>query len=202
MVACCSWSRAAPAPASPRSRPGATSCRRCGVERRRSSSARTHDRHRLVPRRHVSRRRRGRTTRRARRQPARGRRSRRDRRAVPRPGRRRPAERLERHRWRPTPRCATAWPRSCPTRDRQGAAGDRAAASDVCRRPRLREHARARQRPVRRAGRGRRHRGRRLSRLVGSRSRDADRARGQRTSWPITSTTGWCRPPICCSIAA
>ena len=30
----------------------------------------------------------------------------------------------------------------------------------------------------------------------------ADRARGQATSSPITSTTGWCRPPICCSTAA
>lgn len=44
----------------------------------------------------------------------------------------------------------------------------RAAASDVRRRPRLREHDGARQRSLRRARRRRRHRGRRLSRLVGS----------------------------------
>ena len=83
------------------------------------------------------------------------------------------------------------------------AARDRAAASDVRRRPRLREHARARQRSLRRAGRRRRRRGRHLSRLVGSRPRAPDRARRRsERSWPTTSTTGWCRPPICCSIAA
>ena len=58
----------------------------CGVERA-GKLIRAHgpDRHRPLPRRHVSRRRRGRPPRGARRQPPRGRRSRRHRRAVPRP---------------------------------------------------------------------------------------------------------------------
>ena len=87
-------------------------------------------------------------------------------------------------------------------RQAQHAARDRAAASDVRRRPRLREHARARQRPLRRAGRRRRRRDRHLSCLVGPRPRAPGRARGREDSRPTTSTTGWCRPPISCSTAA
>ena len=64
-------------------------------------------------------------------------------------------------------------------RAQQDAARDRAAASDVCRRPRLREHARAGARHVRAARRRRRRRDRHLSRVVGSGPRGADRARGQ-----------------------
>ena len=51
-------------------------------------------------------------------------------------------------------------------------------------------------------GEGDRHRSRHLSCLVGSRPRAPGRARRRNESWPTTSTTGWCRPPICCSTAA
>ena len=51
-------------------------------------------------------------------------------------------------------------------------------------------------------GEGDRRRGRHLSRLVGSRPRAPDRARRREEFSPTTSTTGWCRPPICCSTAA
>ena len=71
-------------------------------------------------------------------------------------------------------------------RDGRHAARDRAAAPDVCGRPRLRQHARARARPVRRARPGAqrraRRRGRRLPRLVGSEARAADRARRPRAA--------------------
>ena len=92
----------------------------CGVERA-AKLIRAHgnDRHRLVPRRHVSRRRRGRTTRRARRQP-------RARSTKPPPSARsascwssaacRKARATSMAR---DARSATAWPRSCPMRDRQ-----------------------------------------------------------------------------------
>ena len=63
---------------------------------------------------------------------------------------------------------------------RRRAARDRAAASDVRRRPRLREHARPGARPLRGARRGRRRRDRRLSRLVGPEPRRRDRARRPR----------------------
>ena len=51
-------------------------------------------------------------------------------------------------------------------------------------------------------GEGDRHRGRHLSCLVGSRPRAPGRARRPQEFSPTTSTTGWCRPPICCSTAA
>ena len=68
----------------------------------------------------------------------------------------------------------------CPRRRR--AARDRAAASDVRRRPRLREHARPGARHLRGAGRGRRRRDRRLPRLVGPQPRRRHRARRARSS--------------------
>ena len=154
---------------------------RAGLRRRARGAAHPrarHDRHRPVPRRHVSGRRRGRAARRARRQPARGRRGGRDRRAMPHPRRRRPAARLARHRRRARRRCATRWPRSCPTRGRRSVplaieplhpmyAADRACVNTLAQA----------QRSLRRAGRRRRRRRRHLSRLVGSRSRARDRAR-------------------------
>ena len=82
------------------------------------------------------------------------------------------------------------------------AARDRAAASDVRRRPRLREHARPCQRSLRPARRRRWPRGRCLSRLVGPGPGRARSRAPASASSPITSATGWCRPAICCSTAA
>ena len=85
---------------------------------------------------------------------------------------------------------------------RRRAAGDRAAASDVCRRPRLREH--ARRMPTISA----------TSSATASASRSMSITSGGIRTWPrrsrapasasspITSATGWCRPGTCCSTAA
>ena len=94
----------------------------------------------------------------------------------------------------------------------QGAAGDRAAASDVLRRPRVRQHDRpgaghlrcGRAAGARRSALGRDRRGgRRLPRLVGPEP-CARRSRGSAASGcsAITSATGWCPPRTCCSTAA
>ena len=106
--------------------------------------------------------------------------------------------------------CATASPRRSSTRkQRRHAARDRAAASDVRGRPRLRQHARAGARPVRcaatreRRACGARRRRRRLSRLVGSRSsRRRSRAPAASGCSPSTSATGWCRRATCSTTAA
>ena len=192
-----SSSRAAPAPASPRSRPGATRCRPCGLERAGAAHPRRRaDRHRLLPRRHVSRRRRA------------GRRAALDdnRRAVD------EAAALGAPAWcswsaacrraratspRARGRCATA--RRAPGLRAAGghAARDRAAASDVRRRPRLREHAGAGARPLRRAGRGR-SASRSTSIMSGGIPTCApDRARRRDASSPTTSATGSCRRATC-----
>ncbi len=98
-----------------------------------------------------------------------------------------------RHRRRPAARARVEDP-----------ARDRAAASDVCRRPRLREHARTGARSLRRAGRRRRRRHRHLSCVVGPEAQRADRARRAKASASsrITSATGSCPPATCCSTAA
>ena len=90
-------------------------------------------------------------------------------------------------------------------RERRRAACDRAAASDVRRRPRLREHARARQRPLRPARR--RHRRISASRSTpitcGGTLTSRRRSRAPASaSWPFMSATGWCRPRTSCSTAA
>ena len=106
--------------------------------------------------------------------------------------RRRARAGARRHRRAPAP-CAAG----------KDAARDRAAASDVRRRPRLREHARA---------------GATISATnwatgVGVAidvyhvwwdpdAGASDRARGRDAFSPITSATGWCRPPTSCSTAA
>ena len=156
-----------------------------------------------LPRRPVSGRRRGRPPRRARRQPPRRRRGRRHRRALPGADRGRPAEGLEGPRRRARSRSATGIAALLPLcARRRRAARDRAAASDVCRRPRLREHARARQRPLRRA---RRRASASRSTSITSGGTRTCRARSRApasASSPITSATGWCRPGTCCSTAA
>ena len=81
----------------------------------------------------------------------------------------------------------------------RGAARDRAAPPDVCRGPRLREHARAGARSVRLA----RRRARALPSTPitsGGTPRLQRKSRGpERTNAfsPITFATGWCRPAIC-----
>ena len=119
LVARRSWPRAARAPASARSRRGATSCRPAASERG-EGVIRTHGLtvYRALPRRHVPGRRRGRAARRARRQPPRGRRGGRDRRAMPGAGGRRPAEGLARHRRRARAGARRHRRRCCPTRGR------------------------------------------------------------------------------------
>ena len=101
-------------------------------------------------------------------------------------------------------RCATASLRSLPyARAARHAARDRAAASDVCRRPRLREHARAGARSLRRAGR----------RASASRSTSitcggirtlqrADRARRQAHPRLSRLRLAGADRPTCCSTAA
>ena len=133
---------------------------------------------------------------------------------VPGPGRRRPARRARRRAAvegpvRGAPRRARRHRRDARIREeRRHAARDRAAASDVRRRPRLRQHDRAGARSVRRArsaaaaatpgvviGRRRpRRRRRRLSRLVGSQARGADRARRPRARLLAFHVCDWLVP--------
>ena len=81
-------------------------------------------------------------------------------------------------------------------------AGDRAAASDDLRRPRVRQHARPGARPLRGTGRRDGRRARRLSYLVGPDAGREMRARPRAASPPSMSATGWCRRPTWCSTAA
>ena len=103
------------------------------------------------------------------------------------------------------PWCATASPPILPhARACEDPARDRAAASDVCRRPRLREHARAGARPLRRARRRHRRRDRHLSCVVGPEAVRADRARRQRQAHPRAShlRLAGADHATCCSTAA
>ena len=108
-----------------------------------------------------------------------------------------------RHRRRAHGRCATGWPRCCPMRGKRGVplaieplhpmfAADRACVNTLAHANDLCDE---------------------LGEGVGV-AIDTyhvwwdpdlaapDRARGRATSWPTTSTTGWCRPRISCSTAA
>ena len=156
-----------------------------------------------LPRRHVPGGRRGRPPRRARRQPPRRRRGGRHRRALPGADRGRAAERLARTSPARTSRCATASRRCCRYARDAGVplaieplhpmyAADRACVNTLG----------ARQRSLRRAGRGARRRGRRLSRLVGSRPGAADRARRQAHPHLSRLRLAGADHAICCSTAA
>ncbi len=126
------------------------------------------------------------------------------RRALPGPGRGRAAEGLARTSPARARRCATALAALLPyARAGRRAARDRAAASDVCRRPRLREHAR-RRRTISATSSATASASRSTSITSGGIPicARADRARRASASSPITSATGWCRPPTCCSTAA
>ena len=85
----------------------------------------------------------------------------------------------------------------------RGAARHRAAASHVRSRPRLHQHPRAGQRSLRRAGRGRRRRDRRLSRLVGPRpARGRSRAPARPHPRLSRLRLAGADHAICCSTAA